>query len=467
MASKKDKRKEVLETAASDMLQWAHTFASYDEETLNIIGKRDLSDSDKRLAILLYYLTDKTSYKKIDIEEAEKDIDDFFLAMNNLLSSAKYKDLSFAKILIESIDTSKNKGGTLIAGSLLDNLFTETENTININNSKRSPRELAINKGAIISLDGALATFSSEDLQDAFNAFSLMELSDSINNYDFDKNGKLNTLETSDNDFIIANDIDTAALNAVLKAVIKTNSTLIDPTGTNTTVKLYLPSILKELHLDARGYSKNRTKKSYDDIDYSKLYYDTFAKKIIPFDKFIGRLPNGNLYRVLTIQSYDSESKTIVLDTPYMFKALELAMRKKEQDDKYIYLNELFKPEVTNERNHAAVELATRITNGLLQRGFTNPKKKKDGSIYFEYKIKYATLINECPQLSTAIKNCKSRQAINSKLKQSFNGAIKIIKDKTYTNDNFENLDIKEPFYPSQSTLNKCLIITYTGKTKK
>ena len=422
--------------------------------------KEELAQYDKFLTVLVYYELQKKEYAGYTIDDLEFSGTDekgepltgslfdtainnartFVIAMEQELQTPKYKDFDFDTIKAQGID----ENDKIIAGSLLDNLFKDTktrQTIINIARNERylPPKEKASKEGAIVTLDGALAAFSSDELQNAFNAFSLMSLVDTVDNYSFDDTGKLNTLNLAKDNYAVVDDIDTAALEAVLKAVIKTNK--INPFDGNTKVKLYLPSICKELNIDVRGFE---TKRDSTEKDYSQLYYDVFAKKILPFDKFIGRLPNGSIYRVLTISSYDKETKTLVLDTPYMFKALELAIEKKEKEG-LIYLNDLFMPNTITERTHAAVELATKITNGLLRRGFTVPNEKdKDGNLIFVWDMKYSNLISECPQLSAALNKCKSRQAINSKLKSTFNAAYRIIKTKTTAKDYFENLTINE-----------------------
>lgn len=331
--------------------------------------------------------------------------------------------------------------------------------------SKRnvSARSLAQSQGAITSLDGFLSSFSLDELEKAFTSFSLARLPE-------DEEISNNELHITDLSRLShMDDIDVAPLAMVLRTVIKTYNKDIDPTSDNTSVRIYLPALCKQLNIDVRGYSKDRTELSQE--DYARLRHDAFLKKLLPFDRVIGRLPNGSYYRVLAVSSYDAESETLVLNTPYMFKALELAMEEKEKNDKLVFVNNLFLPTVFKEHNHAAVEIASYITTQLLKRGTTNPTEdEKTGKKYIKYEIRYSTIIEKCPQIKGALETIERqdtnvRQKKNAKLKQTFEAAFRIIKEKTRASEYFEDFSLNAPT-PTASTLNMKMTITFTKINK-
>ena len=407
----------------------------------------------------IYITTEKyfISKKKILKEDTSRFVYEIELILH---TDENYKDISFSDIKENGIDNNNN----LIANSLLDLLFKEAEkklhakiDAINLPATTKKPsKRAAENQGIITTLDGALAAFTDEELEDALNAFSISSLVDTIDNYDFDKAGKLHTDKLNNSVFTTLEDINTGTLQTILKAVIKTHYDKIDPSDGNTKIKLFLPSICKEAGIDPRGFSKKRTNA---ELDYSQLYYQAFSKKILPFDSAVGRLKNGNIYRVLSISEWDEKNQIITIDSPFFFKALEIALAKKKD----IIINDLFMPKVINEKNHAAIELATKITNDLLNQKF-KAKTDSAGNKIYEYKIKYSVLIDECPQLSEALKG-KTRQAVNAKLKRAFLAAYEIINTKTHAKKRFENLNLQEG-YPSTTTLKDYLIITCTGINK-
>lgn len=126
------------------------------------------------------------------------------------------------------------------------------------------------------------------------------------------------------------------------------------------------------------------------------------------------------------------------------------------------------------------------IFSGLLERGTSKEKGQKQ----IEYRIKYSTLIfRNCPQLAHDLAEIDRRgrltpddeeyiqyplQFKNTILKRVFNKASEIIFKKSdafsyWVNLKFSPADKKTGYIlaPTQSTLDRNLVITHEGKPKK
>lgn len=362
----------------------------------------------------------------------------------------------------------------------------------NVTQEKASPRNAAIEKGALMTIGGRIASYSTDDLKDALNAYSIYRLPSTVDRKRaFDSTGKLNALMLQDKPLEGLTEIHTAFLMAVVQAV-----SLAQIDGDNT-ISFYLPSICRDLKIDPRTYSSKRRAGQ----DYADMRFNAVLEMITPFDPLVGRTPDGSFYRVLTFESYDKGSDTMTISTPYLYRLKAIA-EQRATEQKHPQLNRLLHSAAANETNWAAVELANRILAGLVTRGGTRPdyrtykaepqiakktvtKTSKDGqrttttTVYdierqtddtpkpqklFTFSIKYQSLIDDCPQLKRELDECKYKceielnerakkenrtasaeelkqaqekdkkiapQRINKKLKDIFTAAFRIIEKKS------------------------------------
>ena len=263
---------------------------------------------------------------------------------------------------------------------------------------------------------------------------------------------------------------------------------------------------------------------------------------ITPFDPFVGRTPDGSFYRVLTFVSYDKGSETMTISAPYFYR-LKAITEQRATGQKHPQLNRLMHSSAVNEPNRAAVELANRILTGIVKRGVradyrtynAEPKKvaetvtrtSKDGqrttttTVYdtgsqtddtpapsktVTYKVKYQTLIEDCPQLKSEldeiingkgkaereaeernasaeeIKKAREKdkktipQRVNKKLKDVFTAAFRIIAEKSDAPARYLDFTLptttrtvkgkKSKAYdvPTKSTLARYMVITHRGR---
>ena len=387
-----------------------------------------------------------------------------------------------------------------------------------INKNKVNPRSKAIEKGALMSLGGHVAAYSDYDLRNALNGFSIFRLPSTMDIKNaFDQKGMLNMLLMQQIDFIELDKLQSGFLYAVVLAVDHYTD------YEKTTVTLYLPEICREMKIDPRTYSSKRNK-SENSLSYAELRLNAMLSILAPFDPLVGRTPDGSYYRLLTFESYDKESESLTVDTPYLFKLKEITSGKTRQ------LQKLLHSDVANEPNTAAVELASRILIGIVDRGVRTPDSKtskaeqratkktttktdKNGqktttTIFYDnpgdekqvlpktftYTVKYSTLVNECPQLKKELEDIEIRgdknyqgdkkiarpaQAYNKKLQDVFNAAYRIITEKSDAPARYIDFELPkmqrtikgkscECFeIPTKSTLNRKMVITHKGKNPR
>ena len=284
--------------------------------------------------------------------------------------------------------------------------------------------------GAITSLNGRAAYATSEDLLLALTRGSLYLLPENIDSSSFDERGRLIPLSLRGEKLEQRIDrAQTGLFGAVLQAVLRIYTPELQD---NNSVTLYVPTILRELKIDPRTYSKRREAGGKQIGEARK---DKVFELLQPFDRVVGMFPDGKIYRFLAFQSYDPETETVTVSTPYLF---ELARR--NDPNRYTFLAHA---DIANEPNQAAVEIAIRLLQGLARRGTTTPDKvtseshgknqkptkrkktikKPDGEVItieatypkeeadskadkerkepptFTYDITYKSIIAECPQI--------------------------------------------------------------------
>lgn len=401
-----------------------------------------------------------------------------------------------------------------------------------VTQEKASPRSAAIEKGALMTIGGRIASYSTDDLKDALNAYSIYRLpSNADRKQAFDDTGKLNALVLQDKPLEGLTQIHTAFLMAVVQAV-----SLAQIDDGDNTISFYLPAICRDLKIDPRTYSNKRRAGQ----DYADMRLIAVLEMITPFDPLVGRTPDGSFYRVLTFESYDKSSDTMTISTPYLYRLKAIAEQRAAEHPQ---LNRLLHSAVVNEPNRAAVELANRILTGIVNRGVradyrtykAEPRVSKktvtrtgnDGqrttttTVYdtnsqtddtptpsktVTYKVKFQTLIDDCPQLKNEldeiingkgkaereaeergasaeeIKQARAKdkktipQRVNKKLKDVFTAAFRIIAEKSDAPARYLDFTLptttrtvkgkKSKAYdiPTKSTLSRYMIITHKGR---
>lgn len=381
----------------------------------------------------------------------------------------------------------------------------------------RDKRSKAVEKGALMTIGGRLASYSAKGFENALNTPSIFKLPEERKDIAaiFNEHGQLNIVAMQGSKLKPLTELHTAFLMALnqIATIAAHNGLSSDTSGLMT---VYLPQFCREIGLDPRKYSKLR--EGAESLPLDKLRFAAVLELLRPLEAYVGRTPDGAYWRLAAFHSYDPESDTLTFSAPYLYE-----LRKAEALQQGKALNQLLHGSVVNESNRAAVELANRILDGLLQRGtrpdyatYRNkpPVKKEtvkttkaDGSketritVYenqeqaapapaepiVTYQVKFKNLIRDCPQFRRELEDIlagkqidprtgqesksKPAAAYNMKLKHTFEAAIKIILTKSDAPAYFVDLDInpKHPktggfAAPTKSALAHDLTITHKGK---
>ena len=293
----------------------------------------------------------------------------------------------------------------------------------------------------------------------------------------------------------------------------------------NPVLSIYAPAILKAIGKDPRPTSKKRNETNKP---LKVLRRDAFMEFLKPLLNFVA-LFGGSLFQIVGLQEYDINSETVYLNVPYMYKLAERIKLSEPQ----AAIVKFFSAKVVSE-NQTAVEVANRIAIGLIERGVTYPDAKvndktnqkpvkrkttrtatdgtkivteetfeqtpvtmitrettdKNGNLVtistphkkkekpvFTYRVKFSTIIDECPNLANELKvihndaAAKNNSArINKKLNDVFTAAVNLILQKSVAPEFYLGLTITtdklDTFKaPTNSTLkSSVLVIRHNGQ---
>ena len=413
-----------------------------------------------------------------------------------LLQAAREVATSLKDELDKDTDLARELQGMSLDEALesgkLDELFSRIGE-----GEHKTKRTQAAEQGALMSIGGRLAAYSSDALKDVLTSNHIMRLPSTVKDptkaFD-ERTGQLNPLALGDESLEAITNVHAAFLMGVV-AMVEDTEVYDDETTSDLT--FYVPKMLDELGIDPRPFSKKRDHMATAELSEAKRAelaanqrYEKMYSLIAPFDSLVGIMPNGSIYRLLAFESYDAETETMTITTPYLFTLKRHAQRLKgPQLHRYLHGS------VANEPNHAAVELASRIIGGVVRRGNTAYKTgDEDTKPVVEYRVKYQTLIDDCPMLSAELaaieadRNSKNKaQRYNTKLRHAFEAAFRIIAEKSELPQRCTDLKLpttkkvvtvrrggkpvkvrKEVYVvPTKSVLNRTMSITHRGLKRR
>lgn len=341
----------------------------------------------------------------------------------------------------------------------------------------KEKRDAAAQSGAIVNVWAAYAAPESKDdkLAPFYNQMlsrdNIYELSPSADMSLFDDRGRLSSLLPKDQQPIAINRAQAGLFHTLLSAAAQATESGNDQSNT---VPLHLPSFFQKTGIDPRPYSAKRT-------DLATTPQQTRADKmyeiISPFERYVGKAPDGSLYRFAVFSSYNVSTETFSIHCPYFFEcARQISL------DRF---KRLAHADLANERNQAAVEIVFFLLRGLATRGITTPDGKtwnaqtetetpeeEKKPRLFSYKISYKGIVANCPQIKHELEGIitsdskTKNQAYNAKLKQTFSAAVHLLKSKTDAPQYYKNFKIHAAPLPTKSTLRTFLTITYEGKNE-
>lgn len=292
------------------------------------------------------------------------------------------------------------------------------------------------------------------------------------------------------------------------------NNDLRETNSTNAIIPVNLPAVLREMTIDARPRlreynsatgKKELTTRTAEGLDIADLRRDKFMEFLRPFlnmAAFFGQ----DLYQIVGFHSYNKATETMYISIPYLFKLVEYS---KLHATRHGAIVNVFHANIMTE-NQTAVEVANRIAMGVILRGLRpDAKTYKNAAAAVDssnppprittWADKFSSIIKDCPQFQRELDAIRTRtgeaetaairagkpakeiaaarkadhktdpQRINSKLKDIFDAAIRIITEKSDMPQYYSDLKIrtgKLPAYkaPTNSTQGDKLIITHRGK---
>lgn len=393
-------------------------------------------------------------------------------------------------------------------GTPFDNPYIDIWNRAKVRQKKAAGRktvaarrELATTGNTIVSLGGYVLTPSPEEYMNNLTGKLIYKLPGEPKDFVFDNSGMLNKISLKNQPLVNQNDLNTAYLAAITKAV------NISEPEEQLSISLYAPAFLEEMGIDPRKTNKKRS-----DVSLAELRRDYLMQNmVLPFDPLVMQMPDGSCYRLAGFVSYDIQKEELRLSVPAFFKLKD----ELQERSGFIPYNRLLHANIATE-NQMAVELANRILNGVLQRGTIpdvatynketrkktatrrtvikttpdgettktveeyapdpaqgdtaelSPKKKK-----VSYTPKFSSLINDCPQMQARLEDIDAApdkknksQLKNNILQRTFIAATKIIMEKSDAPKRYKDFKI-EYLPPTVSTIGGRYKVTHTGLNKE
>lgn len=299
--------------------------------------------------------------------------------------------------------------------------------------ARKETKENAKQTNAIMKLRGGnYSIFSQANLWNAFTPGRIVKMGEPIKKYIDEKTGKVNKMRFEPGDIEMIKDPGEISLQAftLLNSII--NNSVDDPRKTpieetefyknDGKLRFYVKGVIDAIKNDPRTLIKIQDGTDSQQLDINRktagaIYLEQLFE---PLQGYIGTTSNGSRWSVFNYVGYDAETDTMTVQTPYLYQlwhetqapyfirkknkeAQQLAGKKpKAADEKPLELNNLFKGAAYNE-DEAILEIAVYITNVLLTAG--NKGKAKTT------RIKYNTIISNCPRLKARINNLQELPA--------------------------------------------------------
>lgn len=386
-----------------------------------------------------------------------------------------------------------------------------------LKNPTKSPKELAKEKGAIMTIGGRLADISNPDysgwLDERPNKYAYISYTGDKHYFDrinADPDGNLyEQLQRS------VNEQDKRARKAIkdgrfydkrppehehfnsyiLQALLKV---ILDNPRNEDGRYFYIhtPTLAKELNdhfitnldeydengvlkEDAAQLRKEAAEKEKEAKEAGeKVSYNppNFMDLLTDLNYWVGVI-NNMPTQIISINQVDYKTNTIRVDSPYIYDVIRANDDKRKFDAEkkeaklinpgYDYL---LHSSIATEKDKIAVDLAITIINRILQRGTKNysdeeTPEEKAAEKKITLKVKFKDLIEETPALKMAYNGASSKYKYDI-LNRKFKLAFKILKKKTDIYDYYIDLNIPNT-PPTTKTLDKYLIITHKGINKE
>lgn len=400
----------------------------------------------------------------------------------------------------------------------LRELFLESEIAAlyYLKNPTKSPKELAKEKGAIMTIGGRLADISNPDysgwLDERPNKYAYISYTGDKHYFDrikADPDGNLyEQLQRSVNEqdkrarkaikdgrFYDKRPPEHEHINsAILQALLKVAYDNPRNDG-DRYFYIHVPTLAKELNehyitnldeYDENGILKEEAERLRNEAaEKNKEAQEAGEKATYNPPNFLDLLTDLNYWvgvinnmptQIISINQVDYKTNTIRIDIPFIYDAMRASDDKRHLDaekreTKKINpgYNFLLHSSIAAEKDKIAVDLATTIINKILQRGSKNyndeeaPEESENKIITLN--VKYKDLIEETPALKMAYNGASAKYKYDV-LSRKFKTAFKILKKRTDIYDYYIDLEIPNT-PPTTKTLDNYLIIKHKGINKE
>ena len=274
----------------------------------------------------------------------------------------------------------------------------------------------------------------------------------------------------------LAIDVNPAFMQALAKSV------LVDIyNGKQGDTSVYFPAFARELGYDLNRYTdpakadgtQEAQELTTSRADARALFIN---KKLAEWDSVWGVLPRSNRkeFKLMALHTYDPDTEVFTFQSPYLQEMFSGLMEKEESklnsgSHYHLWQSDLLYASAANERNPAAVEMATRILQGVQQRGLKPDAKLKQnkGRAFADetevtFSITCAGLVQDCPQIRERLKSKPNASRRTQELKRAFSAMYKILRTKTDLFRYYKDLTITEVI-PTAKTIKAVITITHHG----
>lgn len=248
---------------------------------------------------------------------------------------------------------------------------------------------------------------------------------------------------------------------------------------------VYIPQILKELGQDPSRIEEY-TQIEIDDCTGEKSKTQTETRisraeareKLI--NKFITDIDNiwcriggyPQEYKLIAAHKYDRAQETLEYQSPLFDELLASAAEEQEKQQaankQYYWKCELLHSNAASERSQIAVEMASHILTGVLQRGNAPDKKRrgkgKDDTI--TYNITCKGLVDACPMIKNKLNTVKQRDR-SKYIQRNFTYMYRILEKKSDLFTYYQDLEFVSKPIPTVTTMDQKIVITHHGLNPK
>lgn len=283
---------------------------------------------------------------------------------------------------------------------------------------RREAKNTAAETGAIMDLAGGfLPVFSQDILWDVFSPRRISKIGTLSRDEIDTRTGQVLKTNFEDGEItnVAAADISYKALMLLSAFMANSVDDYREKFVADGAITFYVKGVLDRLEVDPRIRDDGQL--TLDRKTAGMLYLEN---EFNPLLEYVGQMPNGSRYTVLTYEKYDAEADTMTVRTPYLYalwrstqadyfgRQRNIALRMEEnkkplkRDMTPLEVNSLFKGSAYKE-NDAVLEIAHYITNILWRAGKSTEPKTTE--------INYRTLIKHCPRLKETLDAIAARPA--------------------------------------------------------